>query len=232
MPERNTVSSLRGGFLTPFLETLSTRPARPRSQRPFCSCPDPAPAQRRRDARCTRTSGRGPGPWRTRRDTAAASDGFACSSSCNSPLGFSRTGITQFAEGRLEFAEDELASRFEPAIEEYRAEQRLVSVRQRRRPFRPPCSSSPRLKIRCCPMPEVPGVLGQRAAVDEFGAGLGQRAFAEGGEFLVKLASKDKLQHGVAEEFEPLIGWTGAPCSWATEGCVSASPARPESRNI
>jgi hypothetical protein len=56
---------------------------------------------------------------------------------------------------------------------------------------------------------QMPGALGQGPAIDEFGAGLGQRAFAEGGEFLIQLAREDELQDGVAKEFEPLIGLDG-----------------------
>ena len=46
---------------------------------------------------------------------------------------------------------------------------------------------------------------GERAAVDQFGARLGERAFAKCGKFFVKFAREDELQHGVAEKFEPLI---------------------------
>ena len=49
------------------------------------------------------------------------------------------------------------------------------------------------------------GVFGQRAAVDEFGARLRQRAFIERGKLFVKFLRKDELQHGVAEKFQPLV---------------------------
>ena len=52
---------------------------------------------------------------------------------------------------------------------------------------------------------ERAGVFGQRAAVDEFGARLGQRAFVERGKFFIKLVREDELQHGVAEKFQPLV---------------------------
>ncbi len=52
---------------------------------------------------------------------------------------------------------------------------------------------------------QLPGALRQGAAIDQFGAGLGQRAFAEGGEFVVKLARQHELEDGIAQEFEPLV---------------------------
>ncbi len=53
--------------------------------------------------------------------------------------------------------------------------------------------------------PKLPAMLSQGAAIDQFGAGLGQRTFANVGKGLVKLAGQDKLQYGVAKEFEPLV---------------------------
>ena len=48
-------------------------------------------------------------------------------------------------------------------------------------------------------------MFGQRAAVDQLGARLGQRAFVERGKFFVQLAREHELQHGVAEKFQPLV---------------------------
>src|SRR5262245_40796477 len=50
-----------------------------------------------------------------------------------------------------------------------------------------------------------PAMLGQGAAVDQFGAGFSERAFVEAREFFVKLASQDELQDRIAEEFQSLI---------------------------
>ena len=113
------------------------------------------------------------------------------------------------AEGRLEFAENEVAGGLESAIEQDRAEQRLVSVGQRGGPFAAAMQFLAPAHDQVLAEAQVPGALGQGAAIDQFGAGLGQRAFAEGGELLIQLAREHKLQHGVAEEFEPLVGLHG-----------------------
>jgi len=46
---------------------------------------------------------------------------------------------------------------------------------------------------------------GERAAVDEFGAGLGEWAFVEARKFLVKFACQHELQHGIAKKLQPLV---------------------------
>ena len=53
---------------------------------------------------------------------------------------------------------------------------------------------------------DVATVFGEDAAIDEGGAGFGERAFAVIGKFIVEDAGEDELQDGVAEEFEALIG--------------------------
>src|SRR4051812_32135942 len=49
-------------------------------------------------------------------------------------------------------------------------------------------------------------VFGERLAIHQFRARLGQRAFIEAGKFFVEFASEHKLQNGVAEELETLVG--------------------------
>ena len=115
----------------------------------------------------------------------------------------------QPAEGRLELAEDEVAGGLEAAVEEDRAQQRLVSVGQRGGPLPAAVQLLAPAQDQVLANAKVPGAFGQGPAVDELGAGLGQRAFAEGGEFLIQLAREHELQDGVAQEFEALIGLDG-----------------------
>ena len=49
------------------------------------------------------------------------------------------------------------------------------------------------------------GAFGQRTAVDKLGARLRQRPFVERGKFFIQLVRENKLQHGIAEKFQPLI---------------------------
>ena len=121
--------SLHGDSLRFFPRAVfSTRPGRLRSRRPFCFCPDRAPAPRRRDARCIRTSGRGPARWRRRRDTAALRARPLAAIPATRLWDFRGSGMTlKPAERRLEFAENEFARRFKTAVQKNRAEQRLVT---------------------------------------------------------------------------------------------------------
>jgi hypothetical protein len=56
---------------------------------------------------------------------------------------------------------------------------------------------------------ELARVLGKRAAIDEFGAGLCQRPLSEGWKILVELASENELQDGISQELQPLVGLHG-----------------------
>jgi len=49
-------------------------------------------------------------------------------------------------------------------------------------------------------------VLRERAAIDHFGAGFGQRPLAESRKLLVELARQHELEDSVAQELKPLIG--------------------------
>ena len=102
-------------------------------------------------------------------------------------------------------AQNELARGLESAIEKDRAEQRLEGVGQRGGPLAAAVQFLAAAEDQMLPEAQFAALLGQRAAIDEFGAGLGQRAFAEGGKFFVQLARQHELQNGVAEEFQPLI---------------------------
>ena len=46
---------------------------------------------------------------------------------------------------------------------------------------------------------------GEGSAIDELGAGFGERAFVEVGKLFVEFAGQRQLQHGVAEKFQPLV---------------------------
>jgi hypothetical protein len=52
---------------------------------------------------------------------------------------------------------------------------------------------------------EVAAFFGEGTAVDEFGAGFGELAFADVREFFVELAAEDELKNGVAKEFKALV---------------------------
>lgn len=53
--------------------------------------------------------------------------------------------------------------------------------------------------------PEGSGLLGEGVAVDKFGAGLGENAFADALEFGEKFFRKDELEHCVTEKLQPLV---------------------------
>jgi len=52
---------------------------------------------------------------------------------------------------------------------------------------------------------ELTSMLGESAAIDEFGASFGEWAFPEGREILIELARENELEDGVTKEFEPLV---------------------------
>ena len=94
----------------------------------------------------------------------------------------------------------------ESAIEQDRAEQRLVSVGEGGRAVPAAMQFLTPAEDQMLPEAQVPGALGQGSAVDQLGAGFGQRALAKGGELFIQLAREHKLQNGITQEFEPLIG--------------------------
>ena len=89
------------------------------------------------------------------------------------------------AEGCLELGENEVAGRLEPAIEEDRAQQRFVGVGQRRGPLATAVDLLAPADDQILAEAQVLGALGQCPAINELGAGFGQRAFAEAWEFLI-----------------------------------------------
>ena len=109
------------------------------------------------------------------------------------------------AERGAEFAQDEFTRHVEAAVQKNRAEQRLERVRQRGRAFPPAVHFLAVAQHQLRAEAERAGVFGQRAAVDELRARLGQRAFVEGGKFFIQLPGEDELQHRVAEKLEPLV---------------------------
>ena len=73
---------------------------------------------------------------------------------------------------------------------------------------------------------QVPGALGQGAAIDQLGAGLGERAFTEAGELLVQFAREHELQDGVAQEFEALVGLGGGALLMRDRGMGQGEPQK------
>jgi len=82
------------------------------------------------------------------------------------------------------------------------------------------------------PEAQVPGALGQGPAVDQLGAGFGQRALAEGGELLIQLAREHKLQDGITQEFEPLIGLHWRSVLMRDRGVRQGEPRKAGSRKV
>ena len=193
---------------TVFPPAIFSTPPRPRrSRRLFCFCRGRAPVPRLRAARCIQTRGRGPARWRRRRDIPALRGERACNNSCNSPFGFSMSAArAQLAEMRRLNSRrmNSRAASNPPSrkIAPSNASNASASADARSRPplrFLAVAQNQMRAEVKRA------GVFGQRAAIDEFGARLGQRAFVECGKFFVKLARQDELQHRVAEKFQPLV---------------------------
>jgi hypothetical protein len=113
------------------------------------------------------------------------------------------------AEGVLELVQNKIAGGFKAAIEKDGAQERLEGVGQGGGALAAAVLLLAAAEQQVFAEAETPAMLGQGAAIDHFGASLGERAFAHGGEFFVELASEDELQDGVTEELEALIGLDG-----------------------
>src|SRR5579883_1666835 len=100
---------------------------------------------------------------------------------------------------------DKFLRRLETAVQKDRPEHRLKRVRQRRRPLTSAMGFLAAAEDEMFAQVQRPPFLREETAVDELGAGLGQRAFADVGKLVVKLAGEDELEHGVAEKFQSLI---------------------------
>ncbi len=111
----------------------------------------------------------------------------------------------ELAEGAQEFPQNEFFGGLKSAIQEQCAEQSFERICQRRRPITSTGEFLATAQEEVAAEFEMTGALSQAAAVHEFCPSFGQRTFAESLKPLIKLPSKDQLQHRVAEEFEALI---------------------------
>ena len=106
----------------------------------------------------------------------------------------------------MELAQDKIPRRLEAAVEKDGPQQRLEAIRQRGEPLASAMLVLPAAQDEVRAQAKLPGVVGQCPAIHQFCPRLGERPFAEGREFCLQLARQDQLQHGITEEFEPLIG--------------------------
>ena len=90
---------------------------------------------------------------------------------------------------RAELAQDKFARRFKTAVQKNRAQHRLKRVGQRGRALAPAVRFLAAAQNQMRAQPQRAGAFGQRAAVDEFGARLRQRPFAERREIVRKAAA-------------------------------------------
>jgi hypothetical protein len=112
----------------------------------------------------------------------------------------------QSADCAMELTQDEFTGGIKTAIKKNRTEKGFKCIRESRRPVAAAVEFFTPTQDELLPEAKLAGVFGESAAIDQFGAGLRQRAFAKRWEILVEFASKDELEDGVAKEFEPLIG--------------------------
>src|ERR1017187_10939925 len=104
-------------------------------------------------------------------------------------------------ESAFVLAKNESARLIETAVEKNRSEQRLERIRQRGRPLAPAIQIFAAAQHQMPAETELPALFGECAAVDQFGARLGQRAFAKRGKFFVELPCEHELQNGIAKKF-------------------------------
>ena len=111
----------------------------------------------------------------------------------------------QPAELLAELAEDKIPRGLEASIEENRAQQRFEGIGQGGRALATAAGLFAPAENQMFAQTEPASLLGKRAAIDHLRPGLGQRAFTHHRKFFVEFNREDKLQHGVAEKFQPLI---------------------------
>jgi hypothetical protein len=109
----------------------------------------------------------------------------------------------------MKLAKNEFTGRFKAAIEENRAQKRFERVRQSGGTLASAMEFFASTQDEMLAKPELAGVFGKGASVDQLGPSFGERAFAEGRKILIELPSENELEHGVTEEFEPLVGLDG-----------------------
>ena len=113
--------------------------------------------------------------------------------------------LAELAEGAAELARDQVAGGFVAGVQEHRAEHGLERIGQRRAADAPAGGLLAAAEDQEIADLEPASLLRERGAVHELRPCLGERAFAVPRETLVKLVGEDELQHGVAEELQPLV---------------------------
>lgn len=122
---------------------------------------------------------------------------------------FERGNDGQRADSAMKLAKDEFTGRIKTAIEENRPEQRFESVRESGSAFAAAVEFFASAQDEMFAEANLARVFGESTAIDEFSPGFCQRAFAEGRKILVKLASENELEDGIAEELKALVGLDG-----------------------
>jgi hypothetical protein len=119
---------------------------------------------------------------------------------------FERGNDRESPYSAVELAKYEFTGRVKAAVEENSAEKGLKRICQSRRTIAATVKFFASAEDEMLAQAKLPSLLGERAAVDEFGARFRERSFAERREILVELASENELEDGITEEFEALVG--------------------------
>jgi hypothetical protein len=119
---------------------------------------------------------------------------------------FERGNDGQRADGAMKLTKDEFTGRIKTTVQKNRAEQRFESVRKCGSAFAAAMQFFASTENEMLAQAKLASMVGEGAAVDEFGARFRERSFAERREILVELASENELEDGIAQELEPLVG--------------------------
>jgi len=109
----------------------------------------------------------------------------------------------------MKLAKNEFTGSLETAVEENRPEKGFERVRQSGGTLAPAVNFFASTQDEMLAEPELAGVFGKSATIDQLGASFGERAFAKGREILVELPSENELEDSVTEKFEALVGLHG-----------------------
>jgi hypothetical protein len=113
--------------------------------------------------------------------------------------------VPEAGEGFAEMVQDKIPGGSKTAIKENSAEDGFKGIGERGGPFAAAVGFLAAADDKIFAQAEQAAFFGEGAAVDELGAGLGERAFVEGGKFLVQLLGEHELEDGIAEEFKALV---------------------------
>src|SRR6266850_3914830 len=109
----------------------------------------------------------------------------------------------------MELAENKFARGVKTAIEENGAENGFEGVCEGGWTFAATVEFFASAQDEMLAEAKLARMVGERAAIDQFGASFCQGTFAEGGEIQVKLASENQLEDSIAQEFKALVGLDG-----------------------